>query len=103
MCKGPQAAVQADDGAEDDSEEDEAPRKSATKAAKRGSGQKRPAKAAKRSRNIFIDDAAEEDDDVSGRVGLSQSSALASANRARGACDQSNALAGGGCWGQAAG
>lgn len=58
------AAVQADAGAEDDSEEDEAPRKSATKAAKRGGAQKRPGKAAKRSRNIFIDDAAEEDDDV---------------------------------------
>ena len=65
-CAKSRSAVQADDGGEDDSEEDEAPRKGPKKAAKRGGVQKRPAKAAKRGRNIFIDDAAEEDDDVSG-------------------------------------
>jgi hypothetical protein len=83
--ESPCTAVQADAGAEDDSEEDEAPRKSATKAAKRGGAQKRPGKAAKRSRNIFIDDAAEEDDDVRVYASLRRTSAWhASCHTSRG-------------------
>lgn len=52
-------------GAIESSDEEEAPRKGAAKAGKgrgRGKGKK---DAGKRGRNIFIDDAAEEDDDVS--------------------------------------
>lgn len=53
------------EGAEEGSDEEEAPHKGGAKAGKRPAARKRGGKAGKRGRNIFIDDAAEEDDDVS--------------------------------------